>query len=110
MIYYIIPLFAMSEQHAEQYAQQPEVPASGPSIIAVSNELVELKQKVNQLLQLITGSKAKSLSMHVTDSINIDMSDDDDNDKLNSSDDSYFITQQVKGKKCACEEETLEDT
>src|SRR5436305_14531920 len=88
-------LFVISEQHAEQHMQQPEVSASGLSIIAVSNELIELKQKVNQLLQLITGSKAKSLSMHVTDSINIDMSDDDNNDKLNSSDDSYFITQQL---------------
>ena len=59
----------MSEQHAEQHVQQPEVPASGPSIIAVSNKLVELKQKVNQLLQLMTESKVKSPSMHITESI-----------------------------------------
>ena len=44
MIYYIIPLFVISEQHAEQHMQQPEVPASGPSIITVSNKLIELKQ------------------------------------------------------------------
>ena len=100
----------MSEQYAEQHAQQPEVPASGPSIIAVSNELIELKQKVNQLLQLMTGSKAKSPSTHVTESIDIDMSDDDDNDELDSGDDSHLIAQQLKGKKRAREEETLEDT
>ena len=73
--------------------QQPEVPASGPSIIAVSNELVELTQKVNQLLQLMTGSKAKSPSTHVTESIDIDISDNNNNDKLDSSDDSYLIAQ-----------------
>ena len=100
----------MSEQHAEQHAQQPEVPASGPWIIAVSNELVELKQKVNQLLQLMTGSKAKSPSTHVTESIDIDMSDDDDNDELDSGDDSHLIAQQLKGKKRAQDDETLEDT
>ena len=110
MIYYIIPLFVMSEQHPKQHAQQPEVPASGPSIIAVSNELVELKQKVNQLLQLMTGSKAKSPSTHVTESIDIDMSDDDDNDELDSGDDSYLIVQQLKGKERAQDDETLEDT
>ena len=47
---------------------------------------------------------------HVTESIDIDISDDDNNDKLDSSDDSYLIAQQLKGKKCAYEEETLEDT
>ena len=83
----------ISEQHAKQHAQQPEVPALGSSIIAISNELTELKQKVNQLLQLMTGSKAKLLSMHVSESIDINMSDDDDNDKLDSSDDSHLITQ-----------------
>jgi len=93
MIYYIIPLFTMSELHAEQHAQQPEVPASGSSIISVSNKVIELKQKVNQLLQLMIGSKAKSLSMHITDSINIDISDDDDNDELDSGDDNHLITQ-----------------
>src|SRR5947207_14892048 len=90
--------------------QQSEVSASGTSIIAVSNKLIELKQKVNQFLQLMTGSKAKSPSTHVTESIDIDMSDDDDNDELNSGDDSHLITQQLKGKKHAREEETLEDT
>ena len=93
MIYYIIPLFMMSEQYAEQYVQQLEVPASGPSIISVSNELIELKQKVNELLQLIVKSKAKSPSTHITDSINIDISDDDDNDELDGGDDSHLITQ-----------------
>ena len=41
----------------------------------------------------MTGSKAKSLSMHITDSIDIDMSDNDDNDELDSSDDSHLIAQ-----------------
>src|SRR5437868_6421140 len=110
MIYYIIPLFMISEQYAEQYTQQPEVPASGPLIIAVSNKLIELKQKVNQLLQLMTESKAKSLSTYITESINIDILDNDDNDELDSSDDSHLIAQQLKGKKHAREEEILEDT
>src|SRR5436305_10186460 len=38
------------------------------------------------------------------------MSDDDHNDELDSGDDSHLITQQLKGKKRAREEETLEDT
>ena len=58
----------------------------------------------------MAGSKAKSPSTHVTDSIDIDMSDDDDNDELDSGDDSHLIAQQLKGKKRAQDDETLEDT
>ena len=47
----------------------------------------------------MAGSKAKLPSTYVTDSIDIDMSDDDDNDELDSSDDSHLIAQQLKGKK-----------
>ena len=83
----------MSEQYAEQHTQQSEVPASGPSIISVSNKLIELKQKINELLQLMAESKAKSLSMHITESINIDMLNNDDNDELDSGDDSHLIAQ-----------------
>ena len=90
---HLLFLFAMLEQYTEQHAQQPEVPASGLSIISVSNKLIELKQKVNKLLQLMAKSKAKSPSMHITDSIDIDMSDNDDNDELDSSDDSHLIAQ-----------------
>src|SRR5947209_12137613 len=102
----------MPEQQDEQHVQQSEVPTSGPSIASVSNELAELKQKVNELLQLIAGSKAKSpSSTHSEESIDIVLTDaDDEDDENDSDDDNHLITRQLnKGKKCAHDEETLED-
>ena len=47
--------------------------------------------------------------MHITENIDINMLNDNDNE-LDSGDDSHLITQQLKGKKWAQDEETLEDT